>query len=81
MFNNDANIIDLLTSEGSYEEQIIDEHEHDLQINHKNDQNTIPKYVVKMEDLYDLKDRFKNITNSKAQSSTLRFEVVNLGTT
>lgn len=34
-----------------------------------------------MEDLYDFKDRFKKITNSKSQSSTLRFEVVNLGTT
>lgn len=32
-----------------------------------------------MEDLYDLKDRFKKITNSNTQSSTLRFEVVNLG--
>ena len=31
-----------------------------------------------MEDLYDLKDRFKKTTNSKTQSSTLRFEVVNL---
>lgn len=37
MFNNDVNIIDFLTSEGYYEEQIIDEHEHDLKINHKQD--------------------------------------------
>lgn len=35
--------------------------------------------MVKMEDPYDLKDRFKKITNSKTQSSTLRFEIVNLG--
>jgi len=33
-----------------------------------------------MEDLYDLKERFKKPTNSKLQSSTLRFELVNLGT-
>ena len=32
-----------------------------------------------MEDIYDLKDRFKKSTNSKTQSYTLRFEVVNLG--
>jgi len=32
-----------------------------------------------MEDLYDLKDRFKKSTNSKTESSALRFEVVNLG--
>lgn len=79
VFNNDADIINSLTSGGTYEEQIIDEHEHDLQINHKQYQNPILKSVVNMEDLYDLKGRFKNITNSKTQSSTLRFEVVNLG--
>jgi len=32
-----------------------------------------------LEDLYDLKDRFKKSTNSKLQSSTLRFELINLG--
>jgi len=33
-----------------------------------------------MEDVYDLKDKFKKPTNSKLQSSTLRFELVHLGT-
>ena len=36
--------------------------------------------MVKLEDLYDIKDRFKQVTNSKLQSSTLRFELINLGT-
>ena len=36
--------------------------------------------MVKLEDLYDIKDRFKKVTNSKLQSSTLRFELVNLNT-
>jgi len=40
----------------------------------------MPKSMVKLEDLYDLKDRFKKPTNSKLQSSTLSFELVNLGT-
>ena len=79
VFNNDADIVNFLTSEGSYEEQIIDEQEHDLQIKNDQNQNPIPKSVFKMEYLYDLKDRFKKVTNSKTQSSTLRFEVVNLG--
>ena len=35
--------------------------------------------MVKLEDLYDLKDIFKRVTNSKLQSSTLRFELINLG--
>lgn len=42
--------------------------------------NDIPKSVVKPEYLYDLKDRFKRPTNSKLQSSTLGFELVNLRT-
>jgi len=65
VFNNDADIINFLTSEGSYEEQVIDEHEHGLQIKHKQHQNPILKSIVKMEDLYYLKDRFKKTTNSK----------------
>src|ERR1700733_409275 len=36
--------------------------------------------VVKLEDLYDLNDRFKSSTNSKLQSSTLNYELINLGT-
>lgn len=46
----------------------------------KLEENSIPKLVVKLEDLYDIKDRFKQVTNSKLQSSTLRFELINLGT-
>jgi len=51
-----------------------------MKTNIKSNNNTIPKSVVKSEDLYDLKDRFKMSTNSKLQSSTLRYELVNLGT-
>ncbi len=69
-----------LTSEGSYNNQIIDEDQHDKQLEQGNNNNAIAKYVVKLEDLYDLKDRFKQSTNSKLQSSTLRYELVNLGT-
>lgn len=36
--------------------------------------------MVKLEDLYDIKDMFKQVTNAKIQSSTLRFELINLGT-
>eukprot|EP00253_Pinus_taeda_P004642 PITA_04642 len=46
----------------------------------KHEEKSIPKPVVKLEDLYDIKDRFKHVTNSKLQSSTLRFELINLGT-
>eukprot|EP00253_Pinus_taeda_P019733 PITA_19733 len=38
----------------------------------KHEENSIPKHVVKLEDLYDIKDRFKPVSNTKLQSSTLR---------
>ena len=69
-----------MTSDKSYDDQIVYESDHDLQMKEKQEENSIPKPVVKLEDLYDIKDRFKRVTNSKLQSSTLRFELINLGT-
>ena len=69
-----------LTSEGSYSNQRIDEDHHDRQIQQNGTDNAIPKSVVKLEDLYDLKNRFKRSANSKLYSSTLNYELVNLGT-
>lgn len=79
MFNHDGEILNFLTSDNSYDDQIIDESEHDLQMKEKLEENSIPKPVVKLEDLYDIKYRFKQVTNLKLQSSTLRFELINLG--
>jgi len=80
VFNYDLVIVSFLTLEGSYNNQIIDEDQHDKQLQQESINNAIPKSVVKLEDLYDLKDKFKRSTNSKVQSSTLRYELVNLGT-
>lgn len=44
------------------------------------EENSIPKPVVKLEDFYDIKERFKQVTNSKLQSSTLRFKFMKVGT-
>jgi len=57
--NHDDEILNFLTSNKSYDDQIIDESEHDLQMKEKFEENSIPKLVVKFEDLYDIKDRFK----------------------
>jgi len=80
VFNHDEDILQFLTSEKSYDNQIIEENEHDLQMKAKTEENSIPKPVVKLEDLCDIKDRFKPVTNAKLHSSTLRFELINLGT-
>ena len=80
IFNDDPDIVSFLTSEGSYNNQIIDEDQHDKQLQQDSTNNAMPKSIVKLEDLYDLKDLFKISTNSKLQSSTLNYELVNLGT-
>lgn len=80
IFNDDPDIVSFLTSEGSYTNQIIDEDQHDKQLQQDSTNNAMPKLVVKLEDLYDLKDRFKRSANSKLQISTLNYELVNLGT-
>jgi len=38
---------------------MIDENQHDKQLEQENNNNAISKSVVKLEDLYELKDRFK----------------------
>jgi hypothetical protein len=42
--------------------------------------NNIPKSVVRLENLYDLQDNFKKVTNCKTNISSMQFEVINLGT-
>lgn len=65
VFNDDEDILSFLSSEKSYDDQIIDEDEHYNQLKLKIDDNPIPKSVVKLEDLYDLKKKIKRVTNSK----------------
>ena len=51
VFNDENGILNFLTSEGSYSNQIIDEDEHDKQLNKSFEENSLPKHVVKFEDL------------------------------
>lgn len=61
--------------------------EHDRLMNESEDEendmpNIITKSVVKMEHLYDLHDKFKKPTNCKMckmHSSSMKYELVNLG--
>ena len=80
IFNDNPDIVSFLTSKGSYTNQIIDKDQHDQQLQQDSTNNALPKSIVNLEDLYDLKDRFKISTNSKLQISTLNYELVNLGT-
>lgn len=56
IFNDDRDIVSFLTSDGSYTNQIIDEDQHDEQLQQESTNNAILNSVVKLEDLYDLND-------------------------
>lgn len=59
IFSDDPDIVSFHTLEGSYNNQIIDEDQHEKQLQQYSTNNAMPKSVVKLEDLYDLKDGFK----------------------
>ena len=85
VFEDDKQISEFLHCEKMFKDAVIDEKEHDNLMNEKEDEekdqfNTIPKSVVKMDHLYDLRDKFRNPTNCKTHSSSMKYESVNLGT-
>ena len=59
VFNDDEDILSFLTSEKSYDDQITNEDGHDNQLKQKIEDSPIPKSIVKIEYIYDLKGRFK----------------------
>jgi hypothetical protein len=65
VFNDGDHIINFITQEDTYKDLVIDENQHDSEINSPpidgkaKPENIIPKYVVKLEGFYDLQDRFK----------------------
>jgi len=71
--------------EKEFKNAVIDEKEHDMFMNERKDKekdkpNVIPMLFVKMEQLYDLHDKFKKENNCKMHSSSMKYELVNLGT-
>jgi hypothetical protein len=93
VFDDDEQIISFLHLEGTFKDSIIDEDQHDREMNADvpgsinqsieksiiNLINNIPKSVIRLEKLYDLQDKFKKVTNCKTNNSSMQFEVINLG--
>jgi len=85
VFEDDEIILQFLQCKKTIKNVVINEKEHDKLMNDKEEKendhsNVIPKSVVKMEHLYDLHDKFKKSTNYKTHSSSMKSEIVNLGT-
>jgi hypothetical protein len=90
VFDDDQQLINFLHLKDTFKDSIIDEGQHDLLMNIDNydsteventtgPTNNIPRSVVILENLYDLQDKFKKVTNYNTNSSYMQFEVVNLG--
>lgn len=89
VFDNDEQIVDFLASKDVFKDAAIDDHEHDTRLqeagtseNPKKTSKTnyMPRSVVKLENLFDFQDRFKRSTNCKTNMSSMKYEVINLGT-
>ena len=86
VFEDDEQIINFLHSEDTFKGLVIDDEQHEalLQASVSEEKpehsNIIPKNIVRLEKLFDLQEKFRRPTNTKTRSSTLLYEVVNLGT-
>ena len=86
VFEDDEQIINFLHSEDTFKGLVIDDEQHEslLQASDSKEKpehsNGMPKNIIKLEKLFDLQDKFKRLTNTKISSSSLLYEVVNLGT-
>ena len=81
--------MNFLASKDVFKDAAIDDHEHDMQLQEVSTSekpennpkgNCMPKAVVKLENLFDFQDRFKKPTNCKTNMSSMKYEVINLGT-
>lgn len=84
VFEDDEKILEFLHYEKPFKNVVIDEYEHENNMNEREDKekdqpNVIPKLVVKMEHLYEFHDKFKKLTNCKKHRSSMKYETVNLG--
>ena len=82
MFDDDEQIIDFLTNDEVFKEFVIDDEEHqeDLQTGELTKRNFMPKGVRTLEEMFDLHIKFRKASNVKTNSSSMQYELINLGT-
>ena len=77
VFDDDQQILECLTNNDTFKGAIIDDEEHQAELQYK---NFIPKGVRTLEQMFDLDNKFRKPVNVKTHSSSLQFELINLGT-
>jgi hypothetical protein len=77
---NQDNFKDLAIDDEVFQEKLVETDPHTNQLTEKPRSHTIPKGVVNLENLFDLRERFKGSTNTKMGSSCPMHKTINLGT-
>ena len=86
VFENNKQIINFLHSEDTFKGSVIDDEQYGFLLQalaseeKPEHSNIIPNNIVRLEKLFDLREKFRRSTNTKTSSSTLLYEVVNLST-
>ena len=82
VFNDVEQIIDFLTNDEAFKQSAIDDEEHheNLQKGEVTKGNFMPKGVRTLEGMFDLHNKFRNPSNVKTNSSSMQYEMINLGT-
>ena len=84
VFDDDQQTIYFHHFEDTFRGSVIDDEQHEslLQDSASEDNpecsNIIPKNIIRLEKLFDLQDKFKNMTNAKTNNSSLKYKSVNL---
>jgi hypothetical protein len=87
VFNNDTQIINFLTNSDVFQDSVIDDEVHQQNLRDYWDEaskvkaNCIPRNVLSLEKLFDLRTKFRKHINPKMNNSTMMHFQVNLGTT
>ena len=77
VFDDDQQILECLMNNETFKGAIINDEEHHAELKFG---NFIPKGVRTLERMFDLNNKFRKPTNVKTHSSSLQFELINLGT-
>ena len=82
MLDDDEQIIYFLTNEENFKDYVIDneEHQENMQNKEVTNENFMPKGVRTLEGMFDVHNKFKNPANVKTNSSSMQYELINLGT-
>ena len=74
VINDDQQIIFFLTNEETFKDSVINDEEHQANLQSG---TFIPKGVKTLEGLFDLNNKFRKPTNVKTNSSSMQYELIN----